>query len=147
MQGCLAHDMHNWKEINADKRRKAVLDRLDDTTKDSQDCENVEELLIVFLRSVSQTLLYVNKYYCVATKIQKWTYSATRLIPWPPNKFSHLKITYKYVNSKTHAMVINLQQCEFCKEASLSIKFTHPEWRTICKKKLCQVATVRPVGL
>lgn len=35
MQGCLAHDMHNWKEINADKRRKAVLDRLDDTTKDS----------------------------------------------------------------------------------------------------------------
>lgn len=31
-------------------------------------------------------------------------------------------------------MVINLQQCEFCKEASLSIKFTHPEWRTICKK-------------
>ena len=53
MQGCLAHDMHNWKEINADKRRKAVLDRLDDTTKDSQECENVEELLVVFLRSVS----------------------------------------------------------------------------------------------
>ena len=53
MQGCLAHDMHNWKEINADKRRKAVLDRLDDTTKDSQECENVEELSVVFLRSVS----------------------------------------------------------------------------------------------
>ena len=34
MQGCLAHDMHKWKEINADKRRKAVLDRLD-TTKDT----------------------------------------------------------------------------------------------------------------
>ena len=52
MQGCLAHNMHNWKEINADKRRKAVLDRLD-TTKDSQECENVEELLVVFLTSVS----------------------------------------------------------------------------------------------
>ena len=34
-QGYLAHDMHNWKEINADKRRKAVLDRLD-TTKDTR---------------------------------------------------------------------------------------------------------------
>ena len=64
MQGCLAHDMHNWKEINTDKRRKAVLDRLDDTTKDSQDleCENVEELLVV-----SWDLFH--KHYCMSINI------------------------------------------------------------------------------
>ena len=57
-----------------------------------------------------------------------------RALPWPPKKLSHLTITWKYVNSTTHLTVFNLQLCEFCKEAWLSIKFTHPDWRTICKK-------------
>ena len=46
-----------------------------------------------------------------------------------------MKTTCTFVNWTNHATVFNLQPCELCKKARLSIKFAHHEWRIICKKK------------
>ena len=57
-----------------------------------------------------------------------------RTLPWPPNKLSHLTTTCKYVNSTNNATLFNLQQCYICKQAWLSIKFSHPVRRINWKK-------------
>ena len=56
-------------------------------------------------------------------------------LPWPANKLSHLTIACKNVNSTTHATEFQLQPFRLCKETWLSIKFAHPDWRMICKKR------------
>ena len=56
------------------------------------------------------------------------TYSATHLTVATQQTFTFgTIIVCKYVDPTTHATVFNLQLSELCKEAWLSIKFTHAD--------------------
>ena len=60
-------------------------------------------------------------------------YGVKIFLPSPPNYVTR---------SPGYAREFNLQLCELCKKESLPIKFSHTDWRAICKR-----TTVRPVAL
>ena len=66
-----------------------------------------------------------------SVRLSVYSFTLQRVSPWPYNKLSR-----NYVpTSTTHATVFNLQPCKLCKEERLSIKFAHPDWLIICKRK------------
>ena len=85
-------------------------------------------VLLLHLKRIEKHIELINTW-------ENKIYSATRLTVSTQQTFTfdnYVKI--RQLNNPCNRAVFNLQLRELCKEAWLSIKFTHSDWRTICEQ-------------